>query len=574
MEINKKSIIFYFVLCIFLISFVLSSCSLYPKSKLINIIVETTSNNVLFKVDNSFIKPVLFKNVLNSTIRKRVENIDILINKNDVNKIKSFLIFNDTKPYYYPDFYNLKNNEQKICSNSICDEYINYNLTTYLKGNNKKYINNISIFELLSNDIVNFFRINPIFLLSYILLFILTIYFLNNQNSRYIEFLKNKTPYFLFILGFFVVLYLFFDALEDIPWGDEIYSIMISNPKLPILNIFNDAGNPPFYYFVLRIILNVSNNFTLLRLGSLAFVISAVIVLYNFLKKEYSLKIANIALFLFLINIPLNYYSLEIRSYPLAVLLVCLSAVVTYKLLNKPKQKSQKYWFYYLILGIISFNTHYYLILYFLANFFYMSFIFTKDKRYKELIFLISTLLAHLISFLPYFFHTALNKALLDETFNSHLPVLSYDLIKENLLLVFGGLFSFCSSLIFFLKTFYDKKITKKSKNTIIYIFYIIFSIFIFSIVLSFVIRPMIAFRYYLFLIPLLLVYFSIIFSNEKNKNLVALFFLWIVLFQNYSFNNSVDIRKSSTISLDTLKIAKTYEKFNKNKNINIIVNG
>ncbi len=64
------------------------------------------------------------------------------------------------------------------------------------------------------------------------------------------------------------------------------------------------------------------------------------------------------------------------------------------------------------------------------------------------------------------------------------------------------------------------------------YFTYIIFATLILSIILSVLIRPMIAQRYYCFLIPLFAAFLSIIFNSYKNKIFFAVFILWLFSIQ------------------------------------------
>ena len=129
---------------------------------------------------------------------------------------------------------------------------------------------------------------------------------------------------------------------------------------------------------------------------------------------------------------------------------------------------------------------------------------------------------------------------------------------------IFGGFIPFLLSIIFLFKN-----CDTKTKPFYLYCFWTIFSVIFLGIILSFVIRPIMAQRYVLFLIPYVLIILSFVFSFEyKKKWAVLLFMLFILLAQNYSKNSFVNLRKTTTKS----HIAFTMSQKNSTKNKKVIM--
>lgn len=535
----KKTIIFYLLIILALCCFIFNWKNYEPKNT-INIILETTrenDNDILIKYNGKYFIPPQFNNVLNQTINEKVNSVDILINENYKNKIKSIVIFNDTKMYYFKDFSNFnKSKEQNYIKYKINDEII---------------ISQTTKFSSFINSIKN---IDKNFYPAFVLLF-LSIFFMNKSKI-------NK-----FILPFIILIFSIIFELNNInlykPWGDECYSILISNPKLPFLNIFNDPGNPPFYYLLLKLFISVFKNSILnLRLFNVFISIFAQILLFKFLYKNYNFKLASITLFLFSINLPIIYYSQEIRSYSLQILLSILIFIFTFKILKDFKLKDL---IIYVFLGIFAINTHYYQILFVFSNFIFVSFQFIKNKEKEKFFKFLRANFVIMLSFIPFYLYTAHKEALLNPNFNTQLPNISFELIKNCILFIFQGIIPLILSIIFL----FNKNQDTKQKNLILYCFWNIFCVIILAIFLSLIIRPMLIERYTLFLIPFSLIILANIFSFKyKNKFIILFFIPLIFLMQNYSKTSYVNIRQKSAQSYNLFELASKYS----NKNSLVII--
>lgn len=544
----KKKIYFYIFLILSVIALFCTWIK-FENKNYINVILETkieNSDDILLKIDNEYFHFKQFNNVLNQTIKKEIEKAEILINSKYKNEIEKIIVFNDIKMYSYQDFSEFEKADEKICFNNKCKIYAKYELKKEIIKPYKK-----KIYSFL-NSMVRFDKA----FFPFFILVILTVFC--GCRLKINQFIA---PICLLFLAFVIRLS---DITQYQPWGDECYSILISNPNLPFLNLFNDPGNPPFYYFLLRIMQKFTDLAVNFRFLNVIISIIAGMVLYFFLNKNYSKKIANIALFLYAINLPLIYFSQEIRCYSLQVLLAILFLNYTFEIL---KNSNKKNWLIYLILSIVAVNTHYYQILFIVSNFIYLAFNFVKNKRKKDLYWLLGVNFIAILAFLPYFLLTSLSKAFLDISFNTYLPQISFELIKKSIYFVFGGLIPLCLAVGFLFKKFDERE-----KELCFYCFWTIFFIAFLAIVLSLIIRPMFTPHYLLFLIPLAIVILSFAFGFQyKNKFIAVFFILVIFLMQNYSKNCFVNFRKNNSQSYNLFKLAQEYKK-QTNKEVMLIL--
>ena len=316
-------------------------------------------------------------------------------------------------------------------------------------------------------------------------------------------------------------------GIENIALGDEVYSLYIAKNPL-FSSIFYDFGNPFFYFLIIKLEYLIFHFNTLgFKLTSLIFNIGAMIGLWYFLKKKFNINIANIALFLSSINLIMIYFSHEIRCYSFCMF---LSPLLFYFFFQTIQKRKNVYYFIYALLGIIAINTHYYEAIFLFLNFIFG--IFYLKKRKKDILKFILTNSLILLSFMPFFILVSYKGAILDKGFNSWLEDISFPLIKRQVEFIFGGIISFIFSVVFFFITLFKKTKLSKTKLFCLYFFYVIIFTLFLSIILSYIIRPMITERYFCFLIPIFIAYLSIIFASYKNKFYIGLFLIWLVSIQ------------------------------------------
>lgn len=575
----KKSLVFYFLCLLIVVSTIYSFINaksfkpyIFPVFNTMNVIVDTKINSpddILIKINDTYSTFPVSKGILNKPIYGKADSIDILVKENYGNKIENIVVFNDIKIHYFKDFSNLKKDIVTVCPNNNCNIYYQYELPKTVKYNKHFDTYNFrTVTNVFCAFILAFLSGSFTFLLSYILLFIAIIYFINNKDE--IKFPKINKPFLLTSLIFIFGILMYSNGIFDyLPWNDEYRTLEYSNLKDGFFKTFSDPGNPPLFYILLKVFISFTG-ISLLSIKIFPFIISIlfVIILWLFLKSRFDIKTANIGLFLAFINVPLTYYSQEARSYILQALLTPIVVWILFKIFEDNKKQ------YYIIYGVlvaVLANLHYYEILLLISNFIYASIYFILKKRYTDLLKFFTANIIGSLCFLPYFFYTALNKALIDSTFNTWIPDINIQQIKSCIYYLFGGLLSVLLSFGFFIFHLFNKSQDTKRKNLIIYSFFTIILTITFGIILSYIIRPMLIERYLILLSPLFIIFLSSIFTfPHKNKYMLIFFIIWILLIQNGSFEKNN--RKKGIVEIP-VSFSKQYYDTTKSKDIYTILN-
>lgn len=496
-----------------------------PAYNKMNIVLEGASKeDVLFKINGTYKKAEIKEGIVNNEFCGKINSLYILVKK--PNEIKNTVIFNDLKTHYFKDFSAFEKSEQNICQNETCSKYFQYKVPDSVKWNKKYKDYNFKSF-------INAFRATVLaatsnyglFLPFYLALFLAVLYFIYSN----LHFPK-ISPYIIGVFVLFLGILIRAAGLFEnyMPWGDELYSIEISNPDMPIKTLFSDPGNPALFYIFLRGVFCLFG-ISLMCAKILPFLFSVLFLVFIWfiLKNLISVKAANIGLFISSLNIPLIYYSNEIRSYSLQYLMVILLLYGLFQIFQTNKKR------YYILYGVLAFlgsNLHYYLTIT-LASFFIIAFgYFIYKKRYKDLL---KFTLVNLVSFIPfiiYFIKVSIPKALMDTSFNDWIPKLTLRGLAGNICGVFGGIVSLILSFLFLIRAN-----IKKNENLFL-INFVLFSIFVgifIALILSLVIRPLIYCSYFTCFIPLFIIFLSAVFSGEyNNKYVVLLFIVWFLLIQ------------------------------------------
>jgi len=381
----------------------------------------------------------------------------------------------------------------------------------------------------------------------------------------------------IFYIIIILALFLRLIGLENITLGDEGYSLFIA--KSPnFFSIFQDAGNPWFYYLILKFLNFLNFNILSYKLISILFNILSITFLWVILKKKFNIKYANIGAFLAAINPVMLYYSHEIRCYSFLMMLSPLIIFYFFQMLQKRKNTD---FVIYGLLALIAINTHYYMTLFLFSNFIF-GLIYLR-KRKTALIKYIFVNLAVLFSFLPFFFICTYKNAILTG-FNNTFENISSTLLKKQIFFIFSGFISLIFSIFFFIKSIFSKLANYKIKLWLSYTFYTIFCIFILSIAISKLIRPIIIERYFSFLIPVFIIFLAIIFNLYKKKLYTAIFLIWLISIQYssaikdmrplYRFEQNIfQIAKNSNNTYIIIRpITKYYALINGFDKMNIIV--
>ena len=457
-----------------------------------------------------------------------VDDIE-LISKNeaflkDIKKIDTFI----GNEYYKIEN---SNNIQKISFQN----QDSYSLLLKIKSNNKTLIQKLGVY------FESFFYNWYFFVICYALILI---YLIKYQNR--FDF-KIKYPIFIILL---VGIFLRLSHIDFIPlWNDELYSLTYISDlgnKINLKRTFLDAGNPPLFFIISNIWLYFFNKTIFsIRLLPCLIGILQIYLTYFLLNKILNKKIALLASFLCAINIFIILESNEIRSYILAMILVVCGFYNFYRLIQKFNNRNLVFYCLFLVLLI---NTHYYCVLYAFSNLVLGMFLF-KENRWK---FLFSNLIAFL-TFIPYFLKTVCLQSLNPE-FNTWLEKPSFDVLANHITFYFGNLIFF---IIVILGSIYlYKKLQKEEKFIFLYNIYSIFMVFVFALLISFFIKPILFERYFCIFLPFLIINTALILNIDFKTKYQPLFFAVIFLFslnipkyENFNLFSNINLMMKYSIS-------------------------
>jgi len=275
-------------------------------------------------------------------------------------------------------------------------------------------------------------------------------------------------------------------------WTDEIYSaVRAGNPNLSFISTFTDPGNPPFYFILLKFWFKLfgwseeSGTMLSVLLGTLS-----IVTLYLPVRRFFGRKTALCAaLFIAFSGFSIG-YSQEMRGYILEMALAPLITLALFNFIKKPSLKSIAL---YILASVMIVNTHFYGILFTMANFLFFIILTLYQRQWqwrKALAFAAGNVIIAL-SFLPYFLYMLL--------------VRQYDFTREfkpgaGHSFVFFVIVLFIAAFFIFKKEINRKFVEKimpqnDQKSFTAYLLLTPAFIFILAYVISFV-RPMIAFRY------------------------------------------------------------------------------
>ena len=367
------------------------------------------------------------------------------------------------------------------------------------------------------------------YIVPIVLLFLSVFTYINNKDKINLGFnlFKNYAIWWIVFLG---LLFRLSDNGFSF-WSDELYTLTSAGyPYDSFAATFSDPGNPPLFFIFARFWTALFGmEESTCRLLPLIFSIASIYAIYIFVKRNFDKNAALLSSFLFAVNLYSVYSAQEFRCYSLCALFSVLSAYLLFEII---KYKKNKDFILYTFLSILMANTHYFQILILISNFIIAMIFLDNKSRIK---FFISNFIAFL-SFLPYFFMTALNNALLNEEFNRlAVPDLSY-MINVFSKFYTSKVIAFIVVLIFALililklrnKIFNEDK---KIFNLYLYTVYSVLFLFVSSYLIS-QFRPIIREYYYINVIPFIVISAALcIFLPFKNKILKAVFSFFFIIY-------------------------------------------
>lgn len=369
---------------------------------------------------------------------------------------------------------------------------------------------------------------------------------------RIVNYLKNnKILLGILVVGFLLRIYkLDFQS----PWGDELFTMINSSSKKSFLDIFDilkSDVHPPLYYYIVHIFYMIFGDSSFIaRLISVIFGISGLIVVYYLSKELFNKRVGLLSIALLTINHFHIYYSQEARMYTMLFFSTALSFLYLIRFIKKPTYKTA---FLYGLFSCFMIYTHFFalftlisqylILLYFLVRPCYL----IKQNEFFKL-----SLFSGIISLILYIpaliiFFTASKR----ESFWIPVPE------KDVYTVMFKEFFGFSEIAIYIivlaLLWFFIKLFSRKEEK-IYYInpatekqtfaFFILFSWIIITLfipyILSYINLPIIISRYFINILPALIILIASGFIYMKNT-LVRSFL--IITFLIYSFTDVVYVK-------------------------------
>lgn len=138
------------------------------------------------------------------------------------------------------------------------------------------------------------------------------------------QFISDNLPLFIFSVAYYCIILFLADYLNI--WEDEVYSLNTSSGSLRYAfnQSFEFEFQPPVYFLFLTLWRILSGSVFWARLLSILFIIISQVILFHFVKNITGKRIATLTSMLFLLNPLTVFAALEIRTFPLVLLLSTL----------------------------------------------------------------------------------------------------------------------------------------------------------------------------------------------------------------------------------------------------------
>jgi hypothetical protein len=437
-------------------------------------------------------------------------------NQETLNAIVGVSIFIGNKMFYFShsDVVNLEGREQNgyMLYELPGLEYKKSIVLTLLKM--PQWINWYGDFNPAVIIMSTFFMHPEKFFITWGFLICLIILFWPNIKNIYSIMQKQKFLPELLLLGFIVFagfVLRFNGYVRHSLWFDELYSACkASSPGLPFMNTFEDPGNPPFYFILLRLWFMLfgwteqSGRFFSVLMGS-----AAIISLYVMVKRFADKKTAFLAAVYMAISAYLVGFSQEMRPYILEVFLV---SIVAFRFLIIIQEKELNFtdMAWYIIPSVLLVNTHYYGSLFVFVNFlFFIAYsVITKRFTWKKTVLFFAGNIFIAFSLLPYFIHTALQGALLDSDFNIWIKKPGLAQICIAAIIPLSGII-----YIYLRRTVFQKTLHNARARFLDYAVFTTSAVYLIAFGIS-LYRPILITRYFVILYPLLIAVIAIFLTN------------------------------------------------------------
>lgn len=338
-------------------------------------------------------------------------------------------------------------------------------------------------------------------------------------------------------------------------WLDEIHTMNEANPNLSFLDVYHAVVSseqmPPLYFYILHFLFMLFG-YTTLVLRLFSAVIGVVSIYYMFLlgKEMHSKKIGLFAAFLLCFNYFHFYFSQEGRPY---IFLVLFTILAFYKLIIYIKNPTRRNAIFYGIFATLMIYGHFFGLFVLFAQYMILFLFFILIKKQERLKYFINLLISGTITLILYLpaiplFITATK---IKDIWIPRPTPDAYNLIFRD----FFGNFEMVIGLVGILILLYFIRLSKEKDFSITYekivenktIFsFVIFAFWIVIVLLIPLIRsytslPMIVNRYFIVLLPALILMISIGLNQFKNKIVV---FCVLGFFLIFYFVDTIAVKK------------------------------
>ena len=320
--------------------------------------------------------------------------------------------------------------------------------------------------------------------------------------------IKNNYYYIFFLFILIGIAFRYINNFDQMYWRDEVYTLFLSDPSMPIQNflenVYNIDDSPPLYFYILRLFNEISYTPEQIRLSSIIFSILTLLISINFYKYFLNNEESLYAFLILTFNIFLIWQSKESRIPSSVAFFSILNFICFFKYQKKYNIKNS------LILTISNiFTLSYYPFLICIILSQYLFIILNDRKKLKNysLIFF-TTIILYIILNYDYLLSSLVK--------TSHIGNLEPKFFVNYFFrsffgtIVFGGF-----SLIIFSISFIH--IIKNKQNNLIYFnIYLIIISYLFVIFYSYFKAGINVPRYFIFLIPSIILIITKVISFKK----------------------------------------------------------
>lgn len=345
--------------------------------------------------------------------------------------------------------------------------------------------------------------------------------------------IKNYTYLFIFFLliGFALR---FINNFDQMYWLDEAYTLYLSDPSIPLNDllkkIFKIDDNPPIYFFILRMFNIFSYTPENIRLSSIIFSILSLLISIKFYENFLSKEESFYAFLLLTFNIFLIWQSKEARisSSVLFLSLVNLNIFFSYI-----KYNSKLYSLLLLFINLLSLSYYPFLITIIFAQ---TIFVFLHCKK-KYLDYFTLTIISLILFFLLNYDYLISN---ISKT--SHIGVFEFKFfINYFFKSFFGSIFLGGISLLIFAFGLINIILKKEKNSLVIFNIYLIIVTYSFIILYSYFKAGIMVPRYFIFIIPSIIL---IIIKTLYQYKLLKYFYLFLTVANTFILFDNFKIQK------------------------------